>query len=82
MEDLSLEKEFNIHVLLHKQRIVEAKLQCFYRDMACTGVTIPSFMEKTPEEKAREHLLDLINEPEKFERTYECIWNEVKWSLP
>ena len=82
MDGLALEKEFNIYRDIHKMSIVEAKLMCFYRDMASTGVTIPNFMDKSIEEKAREHLFNLLNDREKFERTYECVWNEIKWSLP
>lgn len=82
MNELTLEREFEIFVQLHKQSIVEAKLISFYKDMVNTGITIPNFMEKPAEIKAREHLLELINEPEKFNRMYECIWNEVKEVLP
>lgn len=80
--DYDLSKEFEIHKLLHKQRIVESKLEYFYRDMANTGINIPSFMDETPEEKARKQVLLLLNDREKFERTYNCIWEEIKYAMP
>lgn len=82
MEDLTLEREFELYKLIHKTSIVEAKLQCFYKDLINTGVTIPSFMNENAEDKAKKHLLELLDDKDKFNRTYECIWNEIKWSLP
>lgn len=82
MQDLSLEKEFEIYKQLHKVSVVEAQLQVHYNDLAKTGVVLPDFMDKDPNLKAREHLLMLLNDKDKFERTYNSIWESIKYAMP
>lgn len=80
--DYKLAKEFEIYKLLHKTSVVEAKLQCFYKDLVATGLKVANFKDKSPDDKAKEHLFELLNDKDKFNRTYNAIWEEVKWSLP
>lgn len=80
--DYDLAHEFEIYKLLHKQTIVESSLLKFYKDLTHTGINIPEFMQESAEKKARKHLLELLNDREKFNRTYECAWHEFKECLP
>lgn len=80
--DYDLAKEFQQYVFIHKSAIVEAALIKYYRDLQDTGIQLPEFMCETPIQKAQKQLIEILNDKEKFNRMYECVWEEVKWSMP
>ena len=55
----TLEQEFEEQVFRHKSSIILASLLAFYNDISKTGVTIPEFLDLTPEEKAQIHYFKL-----------------------
>lgn len=82
MNDYTLAKEFENFKFIHKSSIILGSLLKFYNDIARTGVTIPEFMGKSAEEKAREHYYTLLNDRVKFNEMYEKCWETYKDILP
>lgn len=78
----TLEQEFSDQVFIHKSSIVLGSLLKYYTDVANSGITIPEFMDETPEEKAQEHYYKLLANRNKFNETYEQCWNRYKEILP
>ena len=78
----TLEEEFLNQVFVHKSSIVLGSLLKYYNDIASTGVTIPEFMDETPEEKAQEHYYKLLANKNKFNEMYELCWDRYKELLP
>lgn len=83
MQELSLEKEFEIYKLMHKTTILQAKLTAYYKVIQESGVTIPFFMQEPPEKKAEIEVVNLLGEnPEAFEVLYKEAWEEYAEYLP
>ena len=72
----SLEQEFEEQVFIHKSSIVLGCLLKFYKDEQETGVNIPEFLDKSPEEKAQEHYFNLLANNNKFNETYNDCWEK------
>lgn len=82
MEDLSLEKEFNIYAIMHKQSILTARLADYYRTLD-QGVNIPCFLMPTPLERAGKCVMDIFeNDRQEFEKLYNKAWEDVAELLP
>lgn len=83
MQELSLEKEFEIYKLLHKTTILQARITAYYQTMQESGVMIPFFMQEPPEKKAEAVVVNLLGEnPEAFEVLYKEAWSEYAECLP
>lgn len=83
MQELSLEFEFEIYKIIHKTTILQAKMTNHYRDLQGTGIQIPFFMQKSPEQRAEEDVLDLMcKNPDAFNSLYERAWSEYAECLP
>ena len=83
MQELSLEKEFEIYKLMHKTTILQAKLTAYYKVIQESGVTIPFFMQEPPGKKAEIEVVNLLGEnPEAFEVLYKEAWDEYAEYLP
>lgn len=83
MQELSLEKEFEIHKLIHQTTILQAKIAAYHRTMQETGIKIPFFMLESPEKKAEKEVQYLLgNDKETFENLYQKAWSEYAESLP
>ena len=83
MRELSLEAEFEIYKMVHKTAILQAKLTAYYKAKQESGIKIPFFMTKTPEQKAQEDVEDLLcKAPHDFEQLYERAWSEYAECLP
>ena len=78
----TLEQEFTEQVFIHKSAIVMGTLLKYYNDVANTGVTLPEFMRKSPEEQAEEHYFNLLANKNKFNETYEKCWEKYGGLLP
>lgn len=78
----TLEEEFIEQVFVHKSSIVLGSLLKFYNDIASTGVTIPDFMQASPEERAKQHYFELLADKNKFNEMYEQCWDRYKELLP
>ena len=78
----TLEEEFIEQVFVHKSSIVLGSLLKYYNDIASTGVTIPEFMQASPEERAKQHFFELLANKNKFNETYEQCWERYKELLP
>ena len=83
MRELSLEKEFEIYKEVHKIAILQAKLTAYHKSKQESGIRIPFFMTKSPEQRAEEDVLELMcKAPHAFEQLYERAWNEYAECLP
>ena len=83
MQDLSLEKEFEIYKLMHKTTILQAKITAYYETKQESGIKIPFFMTKSPAKQAEEDVLDLMcKNPDAFNSLYERAWSEYAECLP
>jgi hypothetical protein len=83
MRELSLEAEFKIYKDIHKVAILQAKMTNHFRDLQETGIQIPFFMQKSPEQRAEEEVQKLLNKNrEAFESLYLGAWNEYAECLP
>lgn len=83
MRELSLEAEFEIYKMMHKTSILQAKLITYYQAKEESGIRIPFFMTKTPEQRAQEDVENLLcKAPHAFEQLYERAWNEFAECLP
>jgi hypothetical protein len=78
----TLEQEFEEQVFIHKSSIVLACLLKFYKDEQKTGVSIPEFLDKSPEEKAQEHYFKLLANNNKFNDVYNNCWEKYGALLP
>ena len=78
----TLEQEFEEQVFRHKSSVVLASLLVFYNDISRTGVTIPDFMDLTPEEKAQMHYFRLLANKDEFNKTYKKCWDKYGEMLP
>jgi hypothetical protein len=82
MQDLSLEKEFEIYKEIHKVTILQAKMTMYYETKQ-GEIKLPSFMTKPPSKQAEEDVLDLMcKNPDAFNSLYERAWSEYAESLP
>lgn len=83
MRELSLEDEFKIYVKIHKATILQAKMTNHFRDLQETGVQIPFFMSRSPEQRAEAEVQNLMDKnPFAFESLYLDAWNEYAECLP
>ena len=83
MQELSLEKEFELYKQIHKATILQAKMTTYYENLQNTGITIPDFMQTPPCKLAEKAVLDLIcYSPKMFEKLYNKAWDEVAEVLP
>ena len=82
MNDYTLAKEFEHYKFLHKSSIVLGSLLKYYNDVANSGVTIPDFMRKSPEEEAKEHYYRLLENREEFNKMYDKCWERYGALLP
>ena len=82
MNDYTLSKEFETYKFLHKSSIVLGALLKYYNDVASSGVSIPDFMRKSPEEEAKEHYYKLLEDRAKFNEMYEKCWEKYGGLLP
>ena len=83
MRELSLEGEFEIYKMMHKASILQAKLITYYQAKEESGIKIPFFMTKTPEQRAQEDVENLLcKAPHAFEQLYERAWQEYAECLP
>ena len=78
----TLEQEFEEQVFRHKSSIILASLLAFYNDISKTGVTIPEFLDLTPEEKAQIHYFKLLANKDEFNKIYEKCWDKYGEILP
>ena len=79
----TLEKEFEEYKALHKYSVLKAKIMQYYKDLEEGQVNLPDFMRETPEEKADKELSILVSYyPEKFNRLYERVWEEIAERMP
>ena len=78
----SLEQEFEEQVFIHKSSIVLCCLLKFYKDEQETGVNIPEFLDKSPEEKAQEHYFKILANNNKFNDIYNSCWEKYGALLP
>ena len=82
MNDYTLAKEFEHYKFLHKSSIVLGCLLKYYNDVANSGVTIPDFMRKSPEEEAKEHYYKLLENRAEFNKMYDKCWEKYGGLLP
>ena len=83
MLELSLETEFEIYKNIHKATILQAKMINHFRDLEETGIQIPFFMTKSPEQRAEEEVQNLLDKnPMAFESLYQGAWQEYAECLP
>lgn len=78
----TLEQEFEERVFAHKSAILLASLLKFYKDEQNTGVNIPEWLCKTPEEKTKEHYFMLLADRDIFNSTYDKCWEKYGSLLP
>ena len=78
----TLEQEFTEQVFIHKSAIIMGTLLKSYNDVENTGVTLPEFMRKSPEEQAEEHYFKLLADNNKFNEMYEKCWEKYGALLP
>ena len=78
----TLEQEFEEQVFIHKSSIVLGCLLKFYKDEQETGISIPEFLDKSPEEKAQEHYFKLLANNNKFNEAYNDCWEKYGALLP
>lgn len=52
MQEVTLEKEFELYKWMHMTTILQAKITVYYRNLQESGVTIPEFMQTPPEKLA------------------------------
>lgn len=82
VEDYDLAREFSHYVFVHKSSIVLGCLLKYYNDVANSGVTIPDFMRKSPEEQAKEHYYKLLENKVEFNKMYDKCWEKYGGLLP
>ena len=82
MVEYTLEREFSNYVFAHKSTIVLGALLKYYNDVANSGVTIPDFMRKSPEEEAKEHYYKLLENKVEFNKMYDKCWERYGGLLP
>lgn len=83
MREMSLEFEFELYKMIHKTTILQAKMTNHYRDLQGTGIQIPFFMTKSPEQRAEEEVQNLLDKnPMAFEILYQGAWQEYAECLP
>lgn len=83
MQDLSLEKEFELYKWMHMTTILQAKITVYYRNLQDTGIKIPEFMTVPAEKLAEKEVLQLMcYNPKTFESLYKQAWNEYAECLP
>lgn len=80
MEELTLEKEFEIFTQIHKTTILQAKIATYYRKLQETGAIIPEFIYISPEKLAEKEIIQYS--PKLFDRLYEQAWSEYAEYLP
>lgn len=80
--DYDLAREFSNYVFAHKSTIVLSALLKYYNDVANSGVTIPDFMRKSPEEEAKEHYYKLLENKVEFNKMYDKCWEKYGGLLP
>ena len=78
----TLEHEFEERVFIHKSSLILASLLAYYKDINKTGVTIPEFLDLSPEEKAKMHYFKLLANKNEFNNIYEQCWNKYGELLP
>ena len=83
MQEVSLEKEFELYKWMHMTTILQAKITVYYRNLQETGVRIPEFMTIPPEKLAEKEVLQLMcYSPKTFDNLYEHAWREYAEYLP
>ena len=83
MQEVSLEREFELYKWMHMTTILQAKITTYYRNLQNTGVTIPEFMNVPPEKLAEKEVLQLMcYSPKTFDNLYEHAWQEYAEYLP
>ena len=83
MQELTLEREFELYKQLHKTTILQAKITTYYKDMQQAGVTIPDFLLTSPEKLAEKEVINIFCHDQKlFDKLYERAWNEYAEYLP
>ena len=60
MQEVSLEKEFELYKWMHMTTILQAKMTIYYRNLQETGVKIPEFMTVPPEKLAEKEVLQIM----------------------
>ena len=78
----TLEQELEERIFVHKSSIIFASLLVFYKDISKAGVTVPEFMDLTPEEKAQMHYFKLLANKDEFNKIYEKCWDKYGDILP
>lgn len=83
MQEITLEREFELYKQIHKATILQAKMTTYYENLQNTGITIPGFMQTPPEKLAEKAVLDLVcHSPKLFDKLYNRAWEEVAEVLP
>ena len=78
----TLEQEFEEQVFIHKSSVVLGCLLKFYKDEQETRVSIPDFLDISPEEKPQEHYFKLLANNNKFNDVYNSCWEKYGALLP
>lgn len=83
MQEIPLEKEFELYKWMHMSTILQAKITVYYKNLQETGVNIPHFMQTSPEKMAEKEVLQLMcYNPKTFESLYKHAWQEYAEYLP
>lgn len=83
MQEISLEREFELYKWMHMTTILQAKMTVHYKNLQETGVRIPEFMTVPAEKLAEREVLQLMcYNPKAFESLYKDAWNEYAECLP
>lgn len=80
MEELTLEKEFEVHKLRHMYDVLNKRITQYYRSLEGSGVSIPNFMRNdSPEELARKEMNNILTNGNKehFYNLYEKAYHEL-----
>lgn len=79
MEELTLEKEFEFWKLQHMYDTLFIRITHHYRDLQNTGVTLPEFMQKKPEDLATNEMNNILVNADKehFYNLYEKAYQEL-----
>lgn len=79
MIELTLEKSFEFYKLQHMYDVLFIKMTNHYRDLQNTGVTLPDFMQKKPEDLAQQELNNVLANVDKnvFYELYEKAYQEL-----
>lgn len=75
MDEYSLEKEFEFWKQLHMQGIVLGALLNYYRDLVGTNA-VPT--NDDVEVLAKTKLLEFLNDPARFNKIYNEVWEAYK----